>query len=75
MKHRFRQPLDTGPLVTLKHKDYVLTLMRKPQLAILDEVLDRTARAVEMVLAKGAGPAMNEFNRRETGDDQERIGE
>jgi hypothetical protein len=27
------------------------------------------------VLAKGAGPAMNEFNRRETGDDQERIGE
>ncbi len=39
--------------------------MRKAQLAILDEVLDRTAKAVEMVLAKGAGPAMNEFNRRE----------
>jgi PTH1 family peptidyl-tRNA hydrolase len=56
-------------------KDYVLTLMRKPQLAVLDEVLDRTARAVEMVLAKGAGPAMNEFNRREIGDDQGRIGE
>jgi len=28
-----------------------------------------------VVLAKGAGPAMNEFNRRETGDEQERIGE
>jgi peptidyl-tRNA hydrolase, PTH1 family len=55
-------------------KDYVLTPMRKPQLAILDEVLDRTAKAVEMVLAKGAGPAMNEFNRRENGE-QERIGE
>jgi PTH1 family peptidyl-tRNA hydrolase len=50
-------------------KDYVLAPMRKMQLAILDEVLDRTARAVEMVLAKGAGPAMNEFNRRENGDE------
>ena len=46
-------------------KDYVLTPMRKAQLTILDEVLDRTAQAVEMVLAKGPGPAMNEFNRRE----------
>lgn len=46
-------------------KDYVLTPFRKAQLAILDEVLDRTAQAVEVVLAKGAGPAMNEFNRRE----------
>jgi PTH1 family peptidyl-tRNA hydrolase len=50
-------------------KDYVLTPMRKAQLAILDEVLDRTARAVEMILAQGPGPAMNEFNRRETGDE------
>ncbi len=48
-------------------KDYVLTPFRKAQLTILDEVLDRTAQAVEMVLAKGAGPAMNEFNRREPG--------
>ena len=46
-------------------KDYVLTQFRKAQLAILDEVLDRTAQAVQAVLAKGAGPAMNEFNRRE----------
>src|ERR1700722_14869604 len=52
-------------------KDYVLTPMRKAQLTILDEVLDRTAQAVEMVLAKGAGPAMNEFNRRENGGEQE----
>ena len=56
-------------------KDYVLTPFRKPQLVVLDEVLDRTARAVEMVLVKGPGPAMNEFNRRETGDDEGRIGE
>src|SRR6202522_1843377 len=51
-------------------KDYVLTPMRKAQLTILDEVLDRTARAVGMVLAQGAGPAMNEFNRREPGDEE-----
>ena len=50
-------------------KDYVLTPFRKAQLAVLDEVLDQTARAVEVLLAKGAGPAMNEFNRRETGDE------
>ena len=50
-------------------KDYVLTPMRKAQLTILDEVLDRTAQAVEMVLARGPGPAMNEFNRREPGDE------
>jgi PTH1 family peptidyl-tRNA hydrolase len=56
-------------------KDYVLTPFRKQQLVVLDEVLDRTARAVEMVLVKGAGPAMNEFNRRETGDDEGKIGE
>ena len=56
-------------------KDYVLTPFRKAQLEILDEVLDRTARAIEMVLVKGAGPAMNEFNRRESGEESERIGE
>ena len=50
-------------------RDFVLTPFRKAQLALLDEVLDQTARAVEMLLAKGAGPAMNEFNRRETGDE------
>jgi hypothetical protein len=49
--------------------------MRKAQLVVLDEVLDRTAKAVEMVLAQGAKPAMNEFNRRENGGEAEGIGE
>jgi PTH1 family peptidyl-tRNA hydrolase len=48
--------------------DYLLTPMRKAQLVVLDEVLDRTARAVETVLTKGASAAMNEFNRREVED-------
>jgi PTH1 family peptidyl-tRNA hydrolase len=46
-------------------KDYLLSSMKKSDLAILDEVLDQAARAVEVLIAKGAGPAMNEFNRRE----------
>jgi PTH1 family peptidyl-tRNA hydrolase len=32
---------------------------------VLDEVLDRVAKAVEMVLTQGVSAAMNEFNRRE----------
>jgi len=51
-------------------KDYLLTPLRKKDLATLDEVLDRVAQAVEAVAAKGITAAMNEFNRRENGRDQ-----
>ncbi len=46
-------------------RDYLLTPMRKGELAALDEVLDRAARAVEVVITRGVPAAMNEFNRRE----------
>ena len=46
-----------------ERKEYVLRPMRKAQLGVLDEVLDRAVRAVEMILERGPGPAMNEFNR------------
>lgn len=46
-------------------KDYLLSPMSKAALAALDEVLDRVAQAVEVVVSRGAGAAMNEFNRRE----------
>jgi PTH1 family peptidyl-tRNA hydrolase len=46
-------------------KDYLLTPLRKADLETLDAALERTARAVEMVVARGIGAAMNEFNRRE----------
>jgi peptidyl-tRNA hydrolase, PTH1 family len=45
-------------------KDYLLSPMRKQELAVLDEVLDRTRGAVETVLTRGVDAAMNEFNRR-----------
>ena len=43
-------------------KDYLLSPFRKQELAVLDEVLDRVTKAVEVILTRGAGPAMSEFN-------------
>jgi PTH1 family peptidyl-tRNA hydrolase len=45
-------------------KDYLLSPMRKQELAVLDEVLDRARGAVEVVLTEGVSAAMNRFNRR-----------
>ncbi len=46
-------------------KDYLLSPMRKADLTVLDEVLDRVAIATRKIVEQGSGPAMNEFNRRE----------
>jgi peptidyl-tRNA hydrolase, PTH1 family len=46
-------------------KDYLLSPMRKTDLTVLDEVLDRVAAATRRIIQDGPGPAMNEFNRRE----------
>jgi PTH1 family peptidyl-tRNA hydrolase len=48
-------------------KDYLLSPMRKADLAVMDEVLDRAATAVRRIIQEGPGPAMNEFNRKEQG--------
>ena len=63
-----RQPKDVatladGRVVKSGGKDYLLSPMRKQELAVLDEVLDRAKSAVEVVLTKGVSAAMNEFNR------------
>ena len=46
-------------------RDYLLSPMRKADLAVLDEVLDRAATAVRRIIQEGPGPAMNEFNRKD----------
>jgi PTH1 family peptidyl-tRNA hydrolase len=46
-------------------KDYLLSPLRKADLTILDEVLDRVATAARRILELGPAAAMNEFNRRE----------
>jgi PTH1 family peptidyl-tRNA hydrolase len=43
-------------------KDYLLSPMRKKDLAVLDEVLDRVAEAVETVIVSGVSVAMNKWN-------------
>ena len=60
-----KQPLADGTDIKAGGRDYLLAPMRKQELAVLDEVLDRVRNAVEVVLAKGVGAAMNEFNRAE----------
>jgi PTH1 family peptidyl-tRNA hydrolase len=44
-------------------KDYLLSPMRKADLTVLDEVLDRVAVAARRILSEGPAAAMNEFNR------------
>jgi peptidyl-tRNA hydrolase, PTH1 family len=51
-------------------KDYLLSPMRKADLTVLDEVLDRAATAVRRVIEVGPAAAMNEFNRRELDKDE-----
>ena len=58
--------LEDGREIKAGGKDYLLSPMRRQELAVLDEVLDRVEDAVEMVLTQGVGAAMNEFNRRPT---------
>jgi PTH1 family peptidyl-tRNA hydrolase len=56
--------LEDGRTVKAGGTDYLLGPMRRQELEVLDEVLDRAKSAVEVVLTKGVSAAMNEFNRR-----------
>ncbi len=52
-------------------REYLLSPMRKADLTVLDEVLDRVAMATRRILELGPAAAMNEFNRREKNDPAE----
>jgi peptidyl-tRNA hydrolase, PTH1 family len=58
-----KPPLADGTEVKAGGTDYLLSPMRKAELAVLDEVLDRVRGAVEAILSQGLSAAMNEFNR------------
>jgi len=60
-----KPPLEDGREIKSGGKDFLLSPMRKQELVVLDEVLDRVRMAVEAILTKGPGPAMSEFNRSE----------
>jgi PTH1 family peptidyl-tRNA hydrolase len=59
-----KPPLADGRKVKAGGADYLLTPMRKQDLILMDEVLERASKAVETVLTKGVSAAMNEFNRK-----------
>ena len=46
-------------------RDYLLSPMRKADLSVLDEVLDRVATATRRIIDEGPAAAMNEFNRKD----------
>ena len=50
-------------------RDYLLSPMRKADLTVMDEVLDRVAKATRRIIEDGPGPAMNEFNRKDRDDE------
>jgi len=45
-------------------REYLLSPMRKGQLAVVDEMLDSAAEAVKVILTEGPAAAMNRFNRK-----------
>ncbi len=55
-------------------REYLLSPMRRADLAAMDEVLDRVATAVRRILEQGPAAAMNEFNRKDR-DQRSGIGE
>ena len=55
-------------------RDYLLSPMRKADLAVLDEVLDRVATATRRILEVGPAAAMNEFNRKDRDSGTEGLG-
>ncbi len=50
-------------------RDYLLSPMRKADLAVLDEVLDRVEKATRRIIELGPAAAMNEFNRKDREQD------
>jgi len=56
-------PEAAGREIKAGGKDFLLSPMRKQELGVLDEVLDRVRAAIEAIFTRGPGPAMSEFNR------------
>ena len=63
-----KPPTQTGREIKAGGVNYLLSPMRKMQLQELDIVLDDAVKAVEMILKDGVKKAMNEFNRKVTGE-------
>jgi len=51
---------------------YLLAPFRKAQLKQVDEVIDKAAEAVNVILKEGPAAAMNRFNRKAEPEEDER---
>jgi PTH1 family peptidyl-tRNA hydrolase len=60
---RIRMGVGSGHPIT-NGADYVLAPMKKKQLEVADEMLERAADAVKMIVEEGIAKAMNVFNQR-----------
>lgn len=60
-------PVDERAAETARHgrADYVLSPLRKAELELLDQGVEKAADAVEAILRDGVSAAMNRFNRRD----------
>ncbi len=70
-----KAPTETGRAIKAGGTSYLLSPMRRMQLQELDEALDQAVRAVQMVLVEGVRKAMNEFNRKVTGEAADNLRE
>jgi peptidyl-tRNA hydrolase, PTH1 family len=54
-------------------RSYLLAPFRKAQLKQVDQVIDKAAEAVNVILTEGAAAAMNRFNRRDEPEENEKA--
>lgn len=59
-----KPPTETGREVKAGGTGYLLSPLRKREMAELEDGLDEAVRAVEIILKQGAVPAMSRFNKR-----------
>jgi PTH1 family peptidyl-tRNA hydrolase len=52
--------------ISQRGANYLLRQFKKSELPVFDEMLDRAAEAVRVILTEGVAAAMNRFNRRAT---------
>jgi PTH1 family peptidyl-tRNA hydrolase len=67
---RIRMGVGPGHPIT-NGADYVLAPMKKKQLEVADEMLERAAGAVKMIVEEGVSKAMNTFNQRAKESEEE----
>jgi peptidyl-tRNA hydrolase, PTH1 family len=59
------RPIQAISAAVAAGRDYLLSQMKKKELAVVDGILDTAEEAVKVILKEGPAAAMNRFNRKE----------